>query len=219
VAPTCASWEAITTSTSTKPSISATTLPDFQGYNNPGNIILKCHKKYGPHKDVHQNELEDRIAKVCDLNGKTTLDPKIAAIKNFEGIDPVNDGGIYFVFNIVWIPGCRLANEHGDIVDEQMVDFKSVDVALTDSKKKQALNEGSSCEAYLATTYRKCYNGGVGGIVQAGCLTYDFWAGTSARPYNIFQDGPDGQQGWNGTSRNTTYKYNGTEPFLNVSQV
>lgn len=75
---------------------------------------------------------------------------------------------------INWIPGCRLRDGEGKLVDRQKVDFKW----YPEKENRHGVDfDASACIAMFATNHAKCNNEGVGGSVDAGCLRYTFTGG------------------------------------------
>jgi hypothetical protein len=93
------------------------------------------------------------------------------ALKTLKRGDPstnihfeTTDGDVPYQYNIYWKDGCVLDYIPGydEVYPANPLDVK--DPGYT------------ACQELLVDNYKKCYNGGVGGSIQAGCLVYEFKA-------------------------------------------
>ncbi|EGP89797.1 uncharacterized protein MYCGRDRAFT_90532 [Zymoseptoria tritici IPO323] len=153
------------------PVVFTTTLPEFKGGNDLGNVIRKCHdvSRFPGHGDLSGRAQRIFAVDTCEEGRKVELSSKGERIaeRKFNQESFVN-----YDFYIHWIPGCRLKNADGKLVDRQKVDFKT-----TSDNKDPSTVHNSACMAYFVSTYKQCNNEGVGGSIEAGCLKYTFTGG------------------------------------------
>jgi len=108
---------------------------------------------FGKHKDIQGYLVDNYINQfVCD-------DTKN---KNFKAGDRKNwnttERGVPYNFNIWWKEDCKTDT-----------DTLNVNQPLADDK-------GTKCVELMKGNYKKCNNGGIGGNISVGCLTYEFKA-------------------------------------------
>ncbi|PIA99864.1 hypothetical protein CB0940_02535 [Cercospora beticola] len=158
-----------TTSTSIAPSISATALPDFRDLKHLGDVTRKCYDpaKFRGHGDVHDGNVNMFADKVCKKFGDLELTPESKPFIHREQASGGDQINIDFV--VSWIPGCRLRDGNGELVDKQKIDFKW----YPEKENPHGVDwDASACIAIFMTNHAGCNNEGVGGSTDAGCLRY-----------------------------------------------
>jgi hypothetical protein len=158
-----------TTSTSIAPSISATALPDFRDLKHLGDVTRKCYDpaKFRGHGDVHDGNVNMFSDKVCKKFGDLELTPESKPFIHREQASGGDQINIDFV--VSWIPGCRLRDGNGELVDRQKIDFKW----YPEKENPHGVDwDASACIAIFMTNHAGCNNEGVGGSADAGCLRY-----------------------------------------------
>ena len=95
------------------------------------------------HTDVHKKTVKDGAQLAC------IAAPSVMTPDDANYVDSLGN----VIFEVGWIPGCETDSNSQSVNDP--------------------LGDGSqTCENIFLTTWESCNNNGVGGYIEAGCLTY-----------------------------------------------
>lgn len=114
---------------------------------------------FGSHADIHKGSVQWYSGWACAGTALTTV--KAGDSSTFISFATV-DGGAPYQYNVYWKDGCVL------------------ETGQTELYASNPLNEENpgytKCQDILIDDYTRCNNGGVGGSIDYGCLTYEFKA-------------------------------------------
>ena len=132
-----------------------------------------CYPKPPKFKDAHENAEASIVDIFCDINGKTALtDSKSGVTSDInwysDGNDSTDDNVRSFRYSyrhlhanikqyeikVAGVPNCQLPQN------------------LSDQHTVASPMKGVSCNRILRDAWKKCYNGGRGGVITTGCWTY-----------------------------------------------
>ncbi|USW58442.1 Putative SGNH hydrolase-type esterase domain, SGNH hydrolase superfamily [Septoria linicola] len=112
---------------------------------------LECHPASNGHVDVDSGSQAAFAEEACAKSDSHTIKPGDASANIHH--EPVEFPG--YIYDVYWTDDCQ-----GD-----------------EMNAGKPLAGPETCASLLSSTYKNCNNGGTGGKIRAGCLTYDFSVG------------------------------------------